>query len=70
MTRNWDDPINKKKREKKNIGKKNALKKDRNRLGLILQIYYLGHENEVTSVKVNKKKKQRSKILNQTNIDG
>jgi hypothetical protein len=69
MTRNWDDPINKKKKRKKNIGKKNALKKDRNRLGLILQIYYLGHESEVTSVKVNKKK-QRSKILNQTNIEG
>jgi hypothetical protein len=54
----------------KNIFEKNALKEDRSRLGLIFYIYNLGHETGVIPLKANQKKKYRSKILNQTNIDG
>jgi hypothetical protein len=72
MTWNWNDPINRKAKKipvKKIIQKKNVLKKDGCWLGLILQIYYLDYEIEVASLKKNLKK-QRSKILNQTNIEG
>jgi hypothetical protein len=57
-------PINKK--EKKTL--EFFFKKDESRSGLILQIYYPSHKTGVTSLKVNLKK-QRSKILNQTNIE-
>jgi len=68
-TWNWDDPINKKAKKTliTNI-LKNALRKNKSRIGLILQIYYLNHETEMTLLKTYLKK-QKSKILNQTNIE-
>jgi hypothetical protein len=40
----------------KKIFEKNALKKDRSRLGLIFYIYDTGHETRVISLKANPKK--------------
>jgi len=48
---------------------KNTLKKNRNQLELIFQIYYPDHETEVTPLKTSPKK-QRNKILNEINIEG
>jgi hypothetical protein len=60
-----DDPINRKleKIRAKKYLKNNTLKKDQSRLGLIFQIYDLGHETGVIPLKINPKKLRR-KILN------
>jgi len=58
----------KKKFQQKTIFEKKSFKKNMSQPGLVLQIHNSGHEIGVTPLKANPKN-QRSKFLNQTNIE-